>query len=157
MAGARSAGRMPFMSASPLNRRSAALYGAELTQPGYQQRIAESHKFPKEQTKKLISQSKALNDAKLRLGLGPVTDKALSDSVSVKGEENPDPNTANQEVEFSGPSVGLTPEDQLIVGRIIHYSDPEGMGFISKYERGTEAQLEQRQQDADMAGNAQES
>jgi hypothetical protein len=114
-------------------------------------------KFPKEQTKKLISQSKALNDAKLRLGLGPVTDKALSDSVSVKGEENPDPNTANQEVEFSGPSVGLTPEDQLIVGRIIHYSDPEGMGFISKYERGTEAQLEQRQQDADMAGNAQES
>src|SRR6516225_4181195 len=42
MAGARSAGRMPFMSASPLNRRSAALYGAELTQPGYQQRIAES-------------------------------------------------------------------------------------------------------------------
>jgi len=30
------------MSASPLNRRSAALYGAELTQPGYQQRIAES-------------------------------------------------------------------------------------------------------------------
>src|SRR6516162_8757072 len=45
MAGARSAGRMPFMSASPLNRRSAALYGAELTQPGYQQRIAESHKF----------------------------------------------------------------------------------------------------------------
>jgi hypothetical protein len=25
-----------------LNRRSAALYGAELTQPGYQQRIAES-------------------------------------------------------------------------------------------------------------------
>jgi|SRR6516162_11665162 len=45
MAGARSAGRMPFMSASPLNRRSAALYGAELTQPGYQQRIAESPKF----------------------------------------------------------------------------------------------------------------
>src|SRR6516225_3576791 len=45
MAGARSAGRMPFMSASPLNRRSAALYGAELTQPGYQQRIAESHSF----------------------------------------------------------------------------------------------------------------
>src|SRR6516162_7035055 len=44
MAGARSAGRMPFMSASPLNRRSAALYGAELTQPGYQQRIAESLK-----------------------------------------------------------------------------------------------------------------
>ena len=33
------------MSASPLNRRSAALYGAELTQPGYQQRIAESRKF----------------------------------------------------------------------------------------------------------------
>ena len=29
MAGARSAGRMPFMSASTLNRRSAALYGAE--------------------------------------------------------------------------------------------------------------------------------
>src|SRR5215831_19303595 len=40
MAGARSAGRMPFMSASPLNRRSAALFGAELTQPSYQQRIA---------------------------------------------------------------------------------------------------------------------
>jgi hypothetical protein len=34
------------MSASPLNRRSAALYGAELTQPGYQQRIAESQKNP---------------------------------------------------------------------------------------------------------------
>jgi hypothetical protein len=33
------------MSASPLNRRSGALYGAELTQPGYQQRIAESRTF----------------------------------------------------------------------------------------------------------------
>jgi hypothetical protein len=32
MAGARSAGRMPFMSASTLNRRSAALCGAESTQ-----------------------------------------------------------------------------------------------------------------------------
>jgi hypothetical protein len=28
-----------------LNRRSAALYGAELTQPGYQQRIAESQSY----------------------------------------------------------------------------------------------------------------
>ena len=34
------AGRMPFMSASPLSRRSPALYGAELTQSSYQQRIA---------------------------------------------------------------------------------------------------------------------
>jgi len=34
------------MSASPLNRHSAALYGAELTQPSYQQRIAKCRKNP---------------------------------------------------------------------------------------------------------------
>jgi len=34
------------MSASPLNRRSAALFGAELTQPSYQQRIAKCQFFP---------------------------------------------------------------------------------------------------------------
>jgi hypothetical protein len=41
------------MSASPLNRRSAALYGAELTQPGYQQRIAESPKYEHEYLRRL--------------------------------------------------------------------------------------------------------
>jgi hypothetical protein len=41
----RSAGRMPFMSDSTLNRCSAALYGAELTQLSYPQRMAKSPFF----------------------------------------------------------------------------------------------------------------
>ena len=45
-------GKNAFMSASPLNRRSAALYGAELTQPGYQQRIAESQNNEQHRSRK---------------------------------------------------------------------------------------------------------
>jgi len=38
-----------------LNRRSAALYGAELTQPGYQQRIAESRSFPSHSMRSMLA------------------------------------------------------------------------------------------------------
>lgn len=123
---------------------------------GKQDHPADSGSLSREQVLSIMSKSRSLNDLKLNLGLGPVTDKYLASYLTKKGILS---NSAQNQSEFhyQGPSVGPARKDQRITGRIIYYSDPEGMGFIPRYEQATtEAELERRQEEANLEGNAQE-
>jgi hypothetical protein len=55
--------------------------------------------------------------------------------------------------EGSGPSVSKTPKDQQIEGRLITRPHESGVGNVTKYERGTAADLERRQYEANMEAN----
>jgi RHS repeat-associated protein len=55
----------------------------------------------------------------------------------------------------ASPSVRATPSSQQILGRVIQTSDPEGMGFVAKYVRGPESQVDALQEEENRRGGLQ--
>lgn len=96
-----------------------------------------------QQILKIVREAKDLNDMKLRLGLGPVTDQALVRYL-ITHAPGPTPRTPDAD---PGPAASVTPKDQWIIGRVIVSPHPSGEGFVNHYERGNAAELAQLQAD----------
>jgi len=87
-----------------------------------------------------------------RTGLGPISIVKL-EQILIESKILPElPKTSQPSFTYAGPSADVLPQDQSVVGRIILYTDPEG-GSVPVYERGTESQLEQRQDDANRSAS----
>ncbi|WP_198679196.1 eCIS core domain-containing protein [Thermomonospora amylolytica] len=103
--------------------------------------------MPREQILEIWRRSKDVADFKLRL-LGPVPDERLLEFLGRKGMLSPR-TPAQAEPAYTGPSIGPTPEGQQIVGRIIHFTHPEG-GTITRYVRGTPDELDRLQDEENL-------
>ncbi|PSR18282.1 toxin [filamentous cyanobacterium CCP3] len=119
---------------------------------GTEEKPTGSDSLTKERITKIMSESRDLNDLKLRLGLGVVADDQLANYLSSKGLTAP--TKKQSEYQYQGPSVSATPKGQEIVGKVIYYPHPEG-GFVAKYERGTASGLEQQQEEANWQATKQ--
>ncbi|GAA2794480.1 DddA-like double-stranded DNA deaminase toxin [Crossiella cryophila] len=95
---------------------------------------------PAEITRIMLA-AKDLDEAKLRLGLGPVTDQALHDFLVRNGFRPAQP-------AWTGPTVKATPPGMEIVGQIIYRQSTDGLGFVASYELGNRQELANRQTEA---------
>jgi hypothetical protein len=103
----------------------------------------------KEQITKIIGDSKSLNELKANLGLGPATDKALSDYLASKGISPPGSIQQTPGPVYTGPSIGPTATGQEVVTRTIMVTDQQG-GTVKVECHGTERELNALQ---DIANN----
>jgi hypothetical protein len=98
------------------------------------------------QIEQIMAQATSLDDLKLRLGLGVVSNERLSEFLLEKGFRAPGP---EKEFVYDGPTVSKTPRSKRVFTRKILYTDPEG-GTVSREASGTEAQLKELQDDANL-------
>ena len=101
----------------------------------------------KKDIEKQMVESKDLNDLKTRLGMPGSTNKTLGSYHIYKGFQAPAPDY-NPDERDNVLAIRKTREGEEIVERVIIYTTPEGS--VSKRERGTKAQLEERQDDANL-------
>jgi hypothetical protein len=92
-----------------------------------------------------MSEAKDLDDLKLRLGLGPVTDERLSSYLISKGFTAPAPST--KESDYSGPSIGPSTEPYGRRHRFIRIpvDDPLQYELIEVWATAEEAEQMQLQ------------
>ncbi|MDT0353145.1 eCIS core domain-containing protein [Pseudonocardia charpentierae] len=105
---------------------------------------AEKEALTQDQIAAIWRQSANLDDFKLRL-LGPVSDETLVAFLNRKMFVPPGTAT-EQEAPYPGPSAGPY-TGPPIVGRIIYFTHPDG-GTVAKYVRGTAAELDELQAQA---------
>jgi hypothetical protein len=73
----------------------------------------DSGALTKEEILTILSQAKDMNDAKLNLGLGPVSDSSLSAFLHSKGFDSPEGNQAPSDLPAIGPDLGGQPLDEF--------------------------------------------
>jgi hypothetical protein len=110
--------------------------------------VADSHQSPAdkltpEQVVTIVTEAKDLNDAREKLGLGPVTDKALADFVIGKVSQLLGPEDGAKEMQARQGT-----ESDRIRGGIITHLDPTGTRTMTTYVRGTAAELKSLQREA---------
>ncbi len=106
----------------------------------------------KDQITDIVRQSSSVDDLKLNLGLGPVTDKALGDYLMSKGFSPPGSMVQEPAPKYDGPSIG--PDDHQTVPRTILVTNSDG-STTKVPMSGNPQTLDQIQEEADWRATIQ--